>query len=103
MKKSKSSTIGRGTDSLTDAQVLEEYKESAFTSLLYWTNSTTANLGANATLTLLTEVLAAAIENLIPLDQKNRAEDVIMAAMEEAFANIEEGDTPSPEKKSSLN
>lgn len=103
MKKSRSNTFGKASDDLTDAQLLQQYQESAFDALLYWTNATTTTLGANTTLTILTEMMAAAIENLVPPDQKNRAEDVIMAAIEEAFANISDDAPASNEKKSSLN
>jgi hypothetical protein len=67
------------------------YKEAALDALLYWTNTSVSHIGSNATLTLLTEMLATSIEHLVPADQVDRAEDVILHVLEQSFALIRDG------------
>lgn len=84
---------------MTDAELVEHYKLSAFDGLLYWMNSTTSLLGRNASLTILTEMLATAVENLVPEDQITRAEDVIFTALEESFDRLKATVVSSPSVK----
>lgn len=97
MTKSKNNLAS--SSDMTDAELVEHYKNSAFDGLLYWMNSTTSLLGRNASLTILTEMLATAIENLIPEDQITRAEDVIFNALEESFDRLKESAKVVPSKK----
>lgn len=86
MKKSKNNSISK--TEMTDEELTEHYREASLDALLYWTNSTSQLVGYNATLTLLLEMLATAIEQLIPLDQIERAENVIYQVLDESFSVI---------------
>jgi hypothetical protein len=86
MSKSKATSVSR--EDLTDEDLREYYKESAMDGLLYWMNCTTQVAGANTALTILTEMLATAIEQLVPPDQVTRAEDVIFGALDDAFTVV---------------
>jgi hypothetical protein len=89
MTKSKQGTLGRAN--LSDTELENYYKEAALDALLYWTNTSVSHIGSNATLTLLTEMLATSIEHLVPADQVDRAEDVILHVLEQSFALIRDG------------
>ena len=89
MTKSKQGTLGRAN--LSEDQLEDYYKEAALDALLYWTNTSVSHIGSNATLTLLTEMLATSIEHLVPADQVDRAEDVILHVLEQSFALIRDG------------
>ncbi len=89
MTKSKQGTLGRAN--LSDADLENYYKEGALDSLLYWTNTSVSHIGSNATLTLLTEMLATCIEHLVPADQVDRAEDVILHVLEQSFSLVRDG------------
>lgn len=95
MTKSKHGTLGRAN--LSDDQLEEYYKEGALDSLLYWTNTSISHIGSNATLTLLTEMLATCIEHLVPVDQVDRAEDVVFHVLEQSFALVRDGSENSPQ------
>ena len=89
MTKSKQGTLGRAN--LSDADLENYYKEAALDALLYWTNTSVSHIGSNATLTLLTEMLATCIEHLVPSDQVDRAEDVILHVLEQSFSLVRDG------------
>jgi hypothetical protein len=99
MTKSKQGTLSRAD--MSDSELLEYYKESALDALLYWTNSTVGTIGANGTLTLLTEMLATGIEHLVPSEQADRAEDVIFHTLEQSFDIVRSktGEEASPGEK----
>lgn len=86
MKKSKNNSISR-TD-MSDEELTEYYKDAALDGLLYWTNSSSQLLGYNATLTMLLEMLATAIEQLVPAEQVDRAEEVIYHVLDESFEAV---------------
>ena len=86
MKQSKINAVS--SQSMSDEELEAYYKDSAMESLLYWANSTTQLLGANATLTFLTEMLATGIEMLVPPEQVSRAEDTIFGALDDAFTVV---------------
>lgn len=86
MKKSKDTSISRAE--MTDEELTEYYKEAALDGLLYWTNSTSQLVGYNGTLTMLLEMLATALEQLVPPDQVDRAEQVVYHVLDESFASI---------------
>jgi hypothetical protein len=73
---------------MTEEELTEYYKDAALDSLLYWTNSTAQLVGYNGTLTLLLEMLATAIEQLVPPDQVDRAENVIYHVLDESFEAV---------------
>ena len=87
---------------MTDEELVEYYKEAALDGLLYWTNSTTQLVGYNGTLTMLLEMLATAIEQLVPPEQVDRAENVIYHVLDESFSLIKNSstDTKVSQKKS---
>jgi hypothetical protein len=93
MTKSKQGTLGRAN--LSDAELESYYKEAALDALLYWTNTSVSHIGSNATLTLLTEMLATTIEHLVPPNQVDRAEDVIFHVLEQSFALVRDGEENS--------
>ena len=98
MTKSKQGTLGRAN--LSDADLENYYKEAALDALLYWTNTSVSHIGSNATLTLLTEMLATSIEHLVPADQVDRAEDVIFHVLEQSFALVRDGSEEPADKNS---
>ena len=83
MTKSKHGTLGRAN--LSDEELENYYKEASLDTLLYWTNTSISHIGSNATLTLLTEMLATCIEHLVPPNQVDRAEDVVFHVLEQSF------------------
>lgn len=85
MKKSK-----KGLAKETDAEIDAYYAEACRDSLLYWANTTIVSAGSNATLTALTETLGACIERLVPVDQVDRAADVIFELLEQSFEAVKE-------------
>ena len=99
MKKLKGSSIGRLDN---DEKVDDYYKEAALDALLYWTNSTSALAGNNVTMTILTEMLATCIANMVPEKQVDRAREVIFELLNEAFDMVSDDDDVV-EKKSELN
>lgn len=99
MPKLKNSSIGR----LDEGDKIDDYyKEAALDALLYWTNSTSSLAGNNATMTILAEMLATCIANMVPADQVDRAKTVVFNLLEEAFDLIE-GDVSKPDTPSELN
>lgn len=82
MKKLKS---GVNPVNLSEDQLEDYYKEAALDALLYWTNTSISHIGSNATLTILTEMLATCIEHLVPVEQVDRAEDVVFHILEQSF------------------
>lgn len=101
MTKLKNSSISR-LDTGDSDQLDTYYKEAALDSLLYWTNATSQLAGHNATMTILTEMLATCIANMVPENQVDRARDTIYGLLEEAFDLI--GDSsPAPDKPTGLN
>jgi hypothetical protein len=99
MTKLKSSSIDRLSD---DSKVEEYYKEAALDALLYWANSTSQLAGNNVTMTILTEMLATCIANMVPENQVDRARTTIYGLLDEAFDLIGES-SPAPDKSSDLN
>ena len=89
MTKSKHGTLGRAN--LSEDEIENYYKEASLDALLFWTNSSISHIGSNATLTLLTEMLATCIEHLVPEDQVDRAEDVIFHVLEQSFTLVRDG------------
>lgn len=101
MTKLKNSSINR-MDSVDSDHLDTYYREAALDSLLYWTNATSQLAGHNATMTILTEMLATCIANMVPENQIDRAKDTIYGLLEEAFDLI--GDSsPTPDKPTGLN
>lgn len=98
MTKSKHGTLGRAN--LSEDEIDTYYKEASLDALLFWTNSSISHIGANATLTLLTEMLATCIEHLVPPEQVDRAEDVVIHILEESFGLVRTG---SEEKSAKVN
>lgn len=98
MTKLKSSSIDRLSD---DSKVEEYYKEAALDALLYWANSTSQLAGNNVTMTILTEMLASCIANMVPPAQVDRAKTVIFDMLNEAFELVSDDDVK--ETKSELN
>lgn len=98
MAKLKNSSVDRLTD---EAKLDDYYKEAALDALLYWTNSTSTLAGNNATMTLLTEMLASCIANMVPPAQVDRAKTVIFEMLNEAFELVSDDDIK--ETKSELN
>jgi hypothetical protein len=80
-----------GRANLSDEELENYYKEASLDALLYWTNTSVSHIGSNATLTLLTEMLATTIEHLVPPDQADRAEDVVFHVLEQSFALVRDG------------
>lgn len=101
MTKLKNSSISR-LDTGDDSQLDEYYKEAALDALLYWTNSTSQLAGNNVTMTLLTEMLATCIANMVPENQVDRARDTIYGLLEEAFDLVGES-SPKAADKPDLN
>ena len=101
MAKLKNSSISR-LDAGDADQLDTYYKEAALDALLYWTNATSQLAGHNATLTILTEMLATCIANMVPANQIDRARETIYGLLEESFDLIGEG-TTRPEGKPDLN
>lgn len=101
MTKLKNSSISRLETHDSD-QLDTYYKEAALDSLLYWTNATSQLAGHNATLTILTEMLATCIANMVPESQIDRAKDTIYGLLEESFDLIE-SDSPKSADKPDLN
>lgn len=99
MTKLKNSSISR-LDTGDPAQLDEYYKEAALDSLLYWTNATSQLAGHNATMTILTEMLATCIANMVPENQVDRAKDTIYGLLEEAFDLISENSSQVSTKSS---
>lgn len=102
MKKS----VNLGRSKLSEEELDEYYKEAAMDSLLYWVNCTISAAGANATLTILTEMLATSITHLVPVKQVDRAETVILDLLKESFDIVREGssdDDKVSSKSSDLN
>jgi hypothetical protein len=93
MTKSKHGTLGRAN--LSDEELENYYKEASLDALLYWTNTSISHIGSNATLTLLTEMLATCIEHLVPHDQVDRAEDVVFHVLEQSFALVRDSQEDS--------
>lgn len=86
MTRSRNNTIN--STNMTEEELTEYYKDAALDSLLYWTNATSQLVGYNGTLTLLLEMLATAIEQLVPPDQVDRAENVIYHVLDESFEAV---------------
>ena len=103
MSKSRTTTVSKAD--LTDEELVEYYRESAMDGLLYWMNCTTQVAGANTALTILTEMLATAIEQLVPAEQATKAEDVIFGALDDAFTIVKSSAKVSEKKsdKSDMN
>lgn len=99
MTKLKNSSIGR-LDTGDTEQLDTYYKEAALDALLYWTNSTSQMAGSNATLTILTEMLATCIANMIPEEQVDRARDTIYGLLDEAFDLVSENSSKVSVKSS---
>ena len=75
-------------DKLKDTKKLvEETKETSRTALLYWVNSTTGLFSLNHTLTTLVEMISTIMEHQVPLDQIDRARDVIVDVIDDAVAD----------------
>jgi hypothetical protein len=96
MTKSKRGTLGRAN--LSEDEIENYYKEASLDALLFWTNSSVSHIGSNATLTLLTEMLATCIEHLVPQDQADRAEDVVFHVLEQSFEIVRTGSEESADK-----
>lgn len=96
----KSSAIQKSE--LNETELDEYYKDAAMDAILYWLNCTHAMTGSNTTLSILTEAMASSIVNLVPPDQVDRAEDVIMGLLEESFQTVRDKRT-TPDKPSDLN
>lgn len=101
MAKLRNSSIDR-LDTGDDSKMDEYYKEAALDALLYWTNSTSQLAGNNVTMTILTEMLATCIANMVPENQVDRARTTIYGLLDEAFDLIGES-SPAPDKSSDLN
>lgn len=75
-------------DKLKDTkQLLEETKETSRTALLYWVNTTTGMFGLNHTLTTLVEMLSTIVEHQVPLNQIDKARDVIVSVIDDSVAD----------------
>ena len=73
-------------------QLVEETKETSRTALLYWVNSTSGLFGLNHTVTTLVEMVATIVEHQVPLDQLDRARDVIVDVLDDAVADAKAKD-----------
>lgn len=68
-------------------QLVEETKETSRTALLYWVNATSGLFGLNHTLTTLVEMIATIVEHQVPLEQLDRARQVIVDVLDDAVAD----------------
>lgn len=67
--------------------LVAETKETSRTALLYWVNSTTGLFGLNHTVTTLIEMVSTILEYQVPLDQLDRARDVMVDVLDDAVAD----------------
>lgn len=67
--------------------LVAETKETSRTALLYWANSTTGLFGLNHTVTTLIEMVSTILEYQVPLDQLDRARDVLVDVLDDAVAD----------------
>ena len=67
--------------------LVAETKETSRTALLYWVNSTTGLFGLNHTVTTLVEMVSTIVEYQVPLDQIDRARDVIVDVIDDAVSD----------------